>query len=143
MQPYQGMLISRKADNLFYSESDRTELLIAGQFNPALRAILKDRKPPTGYSMTIYFRDLKYGKSLSHQHSWGFYRSGALRKNDWDSDYLMTWNSTGALTGIVPEYFHMDPAKSPMITSATLFAVQVFDPEGNVLASADWDLDRK
>jgi len=139
VQEYQALIIQDRTDNLFYSESTRAQVLIAGQFNPKLRAILEKNKPLKDYSMTIYFRDLKHSSSLACQHSWGFYRSGALREHDWDSDDLMTWNTTGAFTGMVPDYFHTDPAKSPMMTSAMLFAILLLDPEGHVLASADWN----
>ncbi len=141
-QEYQAMIVSRKTDNLFYPEADRTQILIAGQFNSGLRAFFKTQSTPKGYTATIYLRDLRYGPISHHQHSCGFYRWGALRTNDWDSDFLMTWNTTGALTGTVPDYFHSDPAKSPMITSATMLAIDVFDPQGAVMVSADWALDR-
>lgn len=141
-QEYQAMIVSGKTDNLFYPEADRTQILIAGQFNSDLRAFFKKQSSPKGYTATIYLRDLRYGPIVRHQHSCGFYRWGALRTNDWDSDFLMTWNTTGALTGTVPDYFHSDPAKSPMITSATMLAIDVFDPQGTIMVSADWTLDR-
>jgi len=140
-QEYQTMIVSGKTDNLYYPEADRTLILIAGQFNPELRAFFKTHSTPKDYTATIYFQDLRYGSIIHHQHSCGFYRWGALRTNDWDSDFLMTWNTTGVLTGTVPDYFHTDPAQSPMITSATMLAIDVFDPAGEVLVSADWALD--
>jgi hypothetical protein len=141
-QEYQAMIVSNKTDNLFYPEADRTQILIAGQFNSDLRAFFKKQSTPKGYTATIYLRDLRYGPIAHHQHSCGYYRWGALRTNDWDSDFLMTWNTTGALTGTVPDYFHSVPTKSPMITSATMLAIDVFDPQGAIMVSADWALDR-
>ncbi len=141
-QEYQAMGIARNRDSLFYPEADRTKVLIAGQFNTDVRAFFKNRSSPKGYTATIYLQDLRYGSIVHYQHSCGFYRWGALRTNDWDSDLLMTWNTTGALTGTVPDYVHTDPADSPMITSATMRAIDVFDPAGEVLVSADWALDQ-
>jgi hypothetical protein len=87
------------------------------------------------FVIDIEIERLTYGHALEWQDSWGYYRRDALIDNDLDSDYLMNWNSTGALTGMTPDYFRPQESPNPVVVSAKLVSATLRTKDGDVIAS--------
>jgi len=91
--------------------------------------------PQSKFYAQVVFDQLGVRPALELQRSWGFYRLGALNENDWDSDFLMNWNTTGVFTGLVPDYFDPSPSDNPNIAAARLLELNLYGPDQELLAA--------
>lgn len=130
---------------IYVPEAKYSEIVFRGSYDAATAEALKglplnsfDRKsktPARAYRAKIVIEDLGFTPALQWQESWGLYQHAALEQNDWDSDFLMNWNYSGALTGMIPEYFHPSDSENPQVVSARLVSFELIGPDKKVLGS--------
>ena len=87
---------------------------------------------PSAYSMDIVFNNVRLGAPPPDE--WGYYRAEALDKQNWDSDYFLTWNITGACITKTPDFFRVAPPQHERFVSADFVAAIVRDAKRRPVA---------
>lgn len=142
--PQEAQIVMARGGSLYFGESRRSKLIFRGlNSNPHAQNLRNlpyndfDPKQHAAQSIVceIEIERLTYGPALDWQESWGYYRREAMVSEEMDSDFIVNWNVTGALTGMTPDYFRPTKSANPVVVSAKLVSAILRTSAGEVVAS--------
>lgn len=137
---YQQAQTSLKAGrDVYYHEDSRSYVLFWNPDDDRLKPQADrpkiDGTSLRGFTIEYEFDLLSYQSPLVWQDAVGYYRHGALVESRWDSDHVVSWNQTGALTGMTPDYFRPEESSESPVVSARLLSAVLKSPDGDVVAT--------
>ncbi|MFV0446248.1 MAG: hypothetical protein ACK5Q5_21965, partial [Planctomycetaceae bacterium] len=139
--PLQAMHVENRGGEVYHSEGMISEIMFCDVITDFDKEILTqlpfnnfDKKAENAKKVfvDVVVDHIRFGEP--YQDSWGYYRRTALIQNDWDSDCLLNWNVTGALTGMTPDYFRPQTSSPPQEASAFLVSAILRSADGRVIA---------